>query len=77
MLIILAILILFPIVYQDNYYKSIIVRILFYVILASSLNIINGYSGQFNLGHAGFMCIGAYTAGLLANKAWKQTSGLI
>lgn len=68
MLIILAILILFPIVYQDNYYKSIIVRILFYVILASSLNIINGYSGQFNLGHAGFMCIGAYTAGLLATK---------
>ena len=31
-------------------------------ILAVSLNLINGYTGQFSLGHAGFMAIGAYTA---------------
>ncbi len=68
LLIILAILIIFPLVYKDNYYKSIAVKILFYIILASSLNIINGYSGQFNLGHAGFMCIGAYTAAILSVK---------
>ena len=30
------------------------------VILASSLNLVNGYTGQFSLGHAGFMAIGAY-----------------
>ncbi len=45
---------------------SIIVKILFYIILASSLNIINGYSGQFNIGHAGFVLIGAYTLAILA-----------
>jgi branched-chain amino acid transport system permease protein len=33
------------------------------IILAVSLNLINGFTGQFSMGHAGFMAIGAYTAG--------------
>jgi branched-chain amino acid transport system permease protein len=32
------------------------------VILAVSLNIVNGMTGQFSIGHAGFMAIGAYAA---------------
>ena len=32
------------------------------VVLAVSLNIVNGFTGQFSLGHAGFMAVGAYTA---------------
>jgi branched-chain amino acid transport system permease protein len=32
------------------------------VILAVSLNVVNGATGQFSLGHAGFMAVGAYTA---------------
>jgi branched-chain amino acid transport system permease protein len=32
------------------------------VTMATSLNLINGYTGQFSLGHAGFMAIGGYTA---------------
>jgi branched-chain amino acid transport system permease protein len=32
------------------------------VILAVSLNLINGFTGQFSIGHAGFMAIGAYAA---------------
>ena len=35
------------------------------VILAVSLNLINGFTGQFSLGHAGFMAIGAYSAAML------------
>ncbi|HHY37427.1 MAG TPA: branched-chain amino acid ABC transporter permease [Clostridia bacterium] len=35
------------------------------VTLAVGLNIIYGYTGQFSLGHAGFMAIGAYTSALL------------
>jgi branched-chain amino acid transport system permease protein len=31
------------------------------VILAVSLNVVNGFTGQFSLGHAGFMMVGAYT----------------
>lgn len=35
------------------------------IILAVSLNLINGYTGQFSLGHAGFMSIGAYTSAVM------------
>ncbi|MEJ0099342.1 MAG: branched-chain amino acid ABC transporter permease [Pseudomonadota bacterium] len=35
------------------------------VTLAVSLNLINGYTGQFSLGHAGFMAVGAYAAAVL------------
>ncbi len=36
------------------------------VILAVSLNIVNGMTGQFSIGHAGFMAVGAYIAGKLS-----------
>jgi branched-chain amino acid transport system permease protein len=36
------------------------------VILAVSLNIVNGMTGQFSIGHAGFMAVGAYIAGVLS-----------
>lgn len=32
------------------------------VILATSLNVVNGFTGQFSLGHAGFMAVGGYVA---------------
>lgn len=37
-----------------------------YVTLAVSLNLINGITGQFSIGHAAFYQVGAYTAGALA-----------
>jgi branched-chain amino acid transport system permease protein len=37
-----------------------------YVILAQSLNLIVGYTGQAALGHAGFYCLGAYASALLS-----------
>jgi branched-chain amino acid transport system permease protein len=36
-----------------------------YIILALSLNLLNGFTGLFSLGHSGFMAIGAYTSALL------------
>ena len=33
-----------------------------------SLNLINGFTGQFSLGHAGFMSIGAYSMAFLTTK---------
>jgi len=35
------------------------------IILAVSLNLVNGFTGQFSLGHAGFMAVGAYTSAAL------------
>lgn len=47
---------------------GILCRILLYATLAGSLNVINGYSGQMNIGHAGFVCVGAYTGALCATR---------
>jgi branched-chain amino acid transport system permease protein len=42
-------------------------------VLAMSLNLVNGFTGQFSLGHAGFMAVGAYTTALLTmNAAAKE-----
>src|SRR5674476_1263547 len=35
------------------------------MILTMSLNLVNGYMGEFSVGHAGFMGIGAYVAAIL------------
>jgi branched-chain amino acid transport system permease protein len=37
------------------------------VVIALSLNIINGMAGQFSIGHAGFVGIGAYTGAIVAS----------
>ena len=44
------------------YYGRMLMLVGFNVILAVSLQLINGFSGQFSLGHAGFMMVGAYLA---------------
>lgn len=36
-----------------------------YIVLALSLNMLNGFTGLFSLGHAGFMAVGAYVCALL------------
>ena len=38
------------------------------IILAASLNLINGYTGPFSLGHAGFMAVGAYVGVVLTTN---------
>lgn len=49
----------------DPYYVDVLTRIAINIVLAVSLNLINGHTGQFSLGHAGFMAVGAYTAAAL------------
>src|SRR3954463_12778721 len=49
----------------NPYFFTALIAIGINTTLASSLNLINGLAGQFSLGHAGFMAIGAYTAGAL------------
>jgi len=50
----------------NRYYLGIAIDIGINIILAVSLNLINGHTGQFSLGHAGFMAVGGYTAAKLA-----------
>lgn len=49
----------------DSYKIRILNLCFVYVVLAISLNIINGFSGLFSLGHAGFMAVGAYVSAIL------------
>jgi branched-chain amino acid transport system permease protein len=52
----------------NSYWLSVFYDIGINIILAVSLNLINGYTGQFSLGHAGFMAVGAYTASIITNQ---------
>lgn len=46
----------------NAYYQSIFLVAMMNIILATSLTLINGFTGQFSLGHAGFMAVGGYCA---------------
>ncbi len=48
----------------NDFYFTTLVTICINIILAVSLNLITGFTGQFSLGHAGFMSIGAYTCAI-------------
>ncbi|WP_127836716.1 branched-chain amino acid ABC transporter permease [Clostridium prolinivorans] len=52
----------------DSYIFLNIVLIGINIILAVSLNLITGFTGQFSLGHAAFMSIGAYTSAIVTAK---------
>ncbi len=49
----------------DSYFLLVLTLIGLNIILATSLNLINGITGQFSLGHAAFMAIGAYVTGVV------------
>lgn len=45
------------------------------IILTVSLNLVNGYMGEFSVGHAGFMAIGAYVASMLTVWVFPPSMG--
>ena len=49
----------------DDYYLDIMLSAGINIILAVSLNLVNGHTGQFSLGHAAFMAVGAYGASIV------------
>ncbi len=50
----------------DNYVLTVLMFIGINIIFGTSLNLVNGYMGEFSCGHAGFMCVGAYTGSLIS-----------
>ena len=52
----------------DDYWETNVILILINIIMAVSLNLINGLTGQFSIGHAGFMAVGAYTSAIITVK---------
>lgn len=55
----------------NRYYLGLAIDVGINIILAVSLNLINGHTGQFSLGHAGFMAVGGYTAAKLTLELSK------
>lgn len=56
---------LFPLVASNDYLLTVMATAYIFAIATLGLNLITGYTGQYNLAHAAFMGIGAYTVGLL------------
>jgi branched-chain amino acid transport system permease protein len=59
----------------SSYAQLVIMFIGVNIIMSASLNLVNGYMGEFSCGHAGFMAIGAYTSSLLT--VWFFTKGSV
>jgi len=54
----------------NEYVQLILMYLGINIILALSLNLVNGYMGEFSVGHAGFMSAGAYIASVLTVKVF-------
>jgi branched-chain amino acid transport system permease protein len=58
----------------DRYVQFTIMAIGINIILSASLNLINGYMGEFSVGHAGFMAVGAYVTSILNVMLFSTSS---
>lgn len=61
----LVALICLPLVIKNDSTINLVILVLLYITIASSWNILGGYTGQTNLGHAAFFGIGSLTTRLL------------
>jgi branched-chain amino acid transport system permease protein len=62
--------VLLPKLVPNSYFLRIVMLCGINIILAVSLNLVNGFTGQFSIGHAGFMAIGAYASAVLTMRAF-------
>lgn len=56
----------------NQYIQLVLLYMFANMIFAVSLNLVNGFTGQFSIGHAGFMAVGAYVSAYLA--LWMKSS---
>ena len=56
---------LVPLVVRSNYAMRVIIYIYLYIVLALGLNVVMGFTGLLNIGHAAFYAMGAYTTAIL------------
>jgi branched-chain amino acid transport system permease protein len=59
----------------DPYVAQIIMYIGINIIMTASLNIVNGYMGEFSVGHAAFMAVGAYMASFFSVSIFPHGPG--
>jgi len=61
----LALGIALPLVVRNDYSLTVMATAYIFALATVGLNLLTGYTGQFNLAHAGFLAVGAYTVGIL------------
>jgi len=61
----------------DPYFYQILIYAGINIILTVSLNLVNGFTGQFSMGHAGFMSVGGYLAAFLTLTAQGKLGFLL
>lgn len=54
----------------NNYYIQILMYVGVNIMMTASLNLVNGFTGQFCIGHAGFMSLGAYGAAIVTTMVF-------
>ena len=74
MILIITVLAKFEII--NNYFQTIIVTICINIIMSTSLNIVNGYMGEFSCGHGGFMATGAYVSSVVTLVLFKNGNAI-
>ncbi len=52
----------------NPYHFQVLILVGINIVLAVSLNLVNGFTGQFSIGHAGFMAVGAYASAMFTFK---------
>jgi branched-chain amino acid transport system permease protein len=52
----------------NPYHFQVLMLVGINIVLAVSLNLVNGFTGQFSIGHAGFMAVGAYASAMFTFK---------
>jgi branched-chain amino acid transport system permease protein len=73
----LAAAVVYPILFRDAYFLHMAVLIGIYGMLAISINLLLGYTGQLSLGHAAFFGVGAYVSALfLVNLRIPMAGGM-
>ena len=55
----------FPFLAGNDYHLTVMSTAYIFALATLGLNLITGYTGQYNLAHSGFMAVGAYTVGIL------------
>lgn len=75
--ILVALLAILPLVVKEDSTINLLIVIFLYIILASSWNILGGYTGQTNLGHAAFFGLGSLATRLLWTSGWPFLPSLL
>jgi branched-chain amino acid transport system permease protein len=74
---ILMILLVLPLLGISQYILHMAILLFTYMVLATSWNLLGGYTGQLNLGHAAFFGVGAYSSAMLHLAGVPDLIGIV